>query len=515
MRVIREYCTPTDAPSVWHLLPLSSHLVAILLSLLTCALPAHSAEWTRDASVGLGGYYSDNICRSPSEKEGKAVGTVTPRVSLRGEGSRANLALNAAVEYNTLGNSSLECPQGGAGGQLTNRETFVPRISFFGEAEAVENWLFLEADASAAQNPINPFAAGGGDNINATGNTNITYRWGVGGRIDRRFNEQWSALLRYNYNEQYNSVNQVLGDSKEDRVELNIGMTPGVSRFTVGLVGQYSEISFDETLQQSEFTNRLSRLEVRTGLQLTSSWQFRASVGQEENIFVSATDEIDGSYWDVGVRWAPNARIDVNAGYGERFFGPAPRFDITYRHKRTELVASYLRDVQSPRNIRGAQPDDPFSPDFGLPGEPLPGTGDDTFIGQGPVLNERFSLTYRFTARRTSFGVQASDSLQTRFADGGTGSFKNLTATLTRTLGSSLSADIQVGWLNNDGNLAVGGIGGGGQNRETWTAAAGLRKKLANNANLSLRYRYTDQSSDNNLNAFEENRIELGLNFGL
>jgi opacity protein-like surface antigen len=82
-----------------------------------------------------------------------------------------------------------------------------------------------------------------------------------------------------------------------------------------------------------------------------------------------------------------------------------------------------------------------------------------------------------------------------------------------------VSADLQVGWRNNKGDLGAGGLGGGGaffaQDLEAWTAGVGLRKSLANNATLSLRYRYTDQSSDTNFNNFEENRIELGLRFGL
>jgi opacity protein-like surface antigen len=524
MRAITMFCQPkeeTAAPGRSSPAALPGWLVlspALLLQVL--ALPVHSAEWTRDLGLALGSYYSDNICRAPVGEEGKVVGTVTPRLNLRGEGSRANVVLNAAVEYNTLGESSVNCPQEIAFRQpITNRETWVPRINFLGRTEAIENWLFLEADASAAQNAINPFAAGGDDSVNATGNTNITYRWGVGGRIDRDFNEQWSALLRYNYNEQYNAVNQILGDSQEDRVELNVGMTPGASRFTVALVGQYSEIEFDETLQRPEFTNRLSRLEVRTGLQVTDSWQINVTGGEEDNIFLSASDETDGSFWDVGLRWAPNPRINLGVGYGERFFGEAPRFDLSYRHKRSTLVASYLRDIQFPRNLRGDlgafEPDDPFGPDFGLPGAPLPGAGDPTFIGQGPVLNERFSLRYRFTARRTTFAVQALDSQQTRAADGGTGSFQNLTATFTRNLDRSLSADLQVGWRNNEG-----GLGGGGgilfaQSLEAWTVGAGLRKNLAKDVVLSLRYRYTDQTSENSFNTFQENRVELGLRFGL
>ncbi|EED33962.1 uncharacterized protein, PEP-CTERM system associated [gamma proteobacterium NOR5-3] len=476
-----------------------------------------AAEWTNTAGLAVNSYYSSNICRVPNDEEEKLVGTVTPNVNLRGEGARAFVALDAAVEYNTLGESSLECPQGGAGFGVANRETWVPRINFLSEFEAVENFLFLEADAFAAQNSVNPFVTGGDDNINGVGNTNITSRWGAGARIQRQYSERWAVLARYNYNEQYNSFNQVLGDSQEDRVELDVGMIPEASRFSLGVRGQYSEVTFDETLTQPEFVNRLSRLELRSALQLSRSWQLNAYGGEEDNVFLSSSDEVDGSYWDVGLRWAPNDRVTVNAGYGERFFGDAPRFDISYRHKRTQLTASYIRDLQFPRNIRAADggevASDPLNPDVGLPGDPLAGAGGPTFIGQTPVLNENFTLSYRFNARRTTFSVQANDSQQTRAENGSTGSFQNVTAIVTRQLGVSLSGDVRLGWRNNEGD--INGTGGGlfGQNLEAWTVGLGVQQKLGPETILSLRYLYTDQTSDTDFNTFEENRVDLGLRF--
>tara|TARA_R100000750_G_scaffold54868_1_gene40698 strand:+ start:236 stop:712 length:477 start_codon:yes stop_codon:yes gene_type:complete len=89
------------------------------------ALPTQAAEWETDVGMSVGGYYSDNICLAPNDKEGKAVATARPDISVTGSGARGNVNLQAAVEYNSLGDSDLECETGQAS-QLSNRKSFIP-----------------------------------------------------------------------------------------------------------------------------------------------------------------------------------------------------------------------------------------------------------------------------------------------------------------------------------------------------------------------------------------------------
>lgn len=485
-------------------------LLASAIPLLLVA-PARG-DWDSSAAIALGAYYSDNICQVPRDLESEPVGTVTPSISVRGEGGRSTTSLDAAVEFNSLGESDITCPQGGVGLNPANRETWVPRLNLRSEFEAVENLLFLEADGLASQNPINPFAAGGDDNLNATGNTNITYRWGVGARFERQFNAVWALLARYNYNEQYNSVNRAIGDSQEDRFEFDFGKIPGASRFAYGVRGQYSEITFEENDIQPEFTNRLSRVELRLAFQASREWQFNASAGEEDNVFLSNSDEIDGFYWDAGVQWTPNSRVLLDVGYGERFFGETPRVSLQYRHKRSAISASYVRDLRFPRNIRGPAgqfPDDGFTdPVPGDPGDPLGSAGGPTFIGQSPVLDERFSLSYSLTGRRSTLSIGASQSKQTRAVNNSQGDFFSVNIGFNRDLGRRLSVQAGVDYTENEGDLGAGVAGQFFQDREAWRAYVGVRRGLSNQSSISLRYRYTDQVSTLTNATFEENRLE-------
>lgn len=487
-------------------------LAAVSIVLLTAhaSRPA-AAEWQSNAGVAVGGYFSDNICLARSDEESDYVATVTPDVRLTGESARADVALNARVEFNSVESLDTECPNRAQGAQFLNRRSVIPSGAFRANFEAVENWLTLNADAFAGQNPINPFRAGGEDGINGRGNTNVTYRWGAGATAQRRIRDAAEAFLVYNYNEQYNAVG-VLADSSEHRVNGRLGMVPDARRVTLYASGFYSEVSFDESSRNPAFTNSLSSAQLNAAYQLTRSLQVNAYVGEEWNVFTSANDEVDGQFWDVGLRWAPNDRVSLDVGTGERFFGSAPRFSLLYRHKRSRLEAGYVRSIQFPRNLRAppTDPNDPFGPDFGrLPGDPVSVDGTPTFIGQTPILNERFTLRYLFSARRTDFALRVSDSQQTQASTLAEGEFRNAQFTATRRLSSKLSVSGRVGYRESEG--AGTNVGLFGQNVTAWRFGLSLSRELSDATRLSLALQSVDQTSDFVFNEFAENRITLNI----
>jgi uncharacterized protein (PEP-CTERM system associated) len=471
-----------------------------------------AGEYVRTSDLTLGSYYSTNICRTNTDEQSKVVGTATPRISIRGRGGSSSVALRARAQYNSLGDSDLVC-EGGFGFNQQNREAWVPAGNFFGTFDLVENWVTLEADAFAGQNPFDPFRAGGDDNLSGLDNTNITYRWGVGARVDRQFADRWGLFARYNYNEQYNSRNRAIGDSKADEVQLNVGMLPGSARFVTGLQGQYTEVQFEPTLTSPAGTNRLSRLAIRNALAIDRTFSLDASFGVEDNIFVSTSDEIDGSFWDAGFSWQPNARVSVSAGYGERFFGEAPRFNINYRHKRSTLRAFYLRDIRFPRNIRADSSD--FDPDRFLddPASEVPGgliddDGQQTFTGGSPVLDERFVLRYTLTGNRTQFTLSATDSRQNQVAIDREGTFQTVVSVLSRDVSPKLTASLRLSWRKNETERLSGGANLP-RDLERRRISIGLSRRLSNDASVTVRYSFSDQVSASPRNEFEEHRIAL------
>lgn len=473
-----------------------------------------AAEWERGAGLALGTYYSDNICRSNSDKIDRGAATVTPNVSLHGQGARGTLHLDAAVEYNSLADSDFECPTG-LGGNFENRESVIPSLRYLGNLELVEDWLMLESDAFVGRSRYDPFAVGDRDNLDGRSNINITYHYGAGASMQRRLLNTATLFVRYYHNEQHNAVN-LLGDSTADQGQFDLGTEGSGNRLTVGISGHYSEISYDASRLRPAFDNTLSSAEGRLGLRLSSSWQLTGLAGEEWNEYTSAHEDIDGSFWEAGLRWTPNERLEVHLANGERFFGSAPRMSISYRHKRSELRADYTRSLTLPRDLRAVAPDfdDPLAPGFDqLPGEPPVFSGEPTFIGNAPIINERLNLRYRFTARRTTLGISATDSKQTRLEDLSEANFTDVSLTLSRSLSSKLSANLRLSWSEREGHSSneSNNIGLFGQDSETQRVSLGFSRRLGSSTTMNLGYEYISRESDFTLNQYDENRVRFSL----
>jgi len=386
---------------------------------------------------------------------------------------------------------------------LTNRESFIPSLRYLGDLELIEDWLTLESDASATTNRIDPFAPGGADAFDGRDNVNITYRYGAGATIQRRLFGAADLRLRYHHNEQSNAV-CVLSDSSEDRGEFDLDISPGGSRLSMGISARHSEVSFDGDVNRPAFDNTLSSAEVTLGLQLSASWQINGLAGEEWNEFDSVRPDVDGSFWDVGLRWSPNSRVEVEVGTGERFFGSTPRASVRYRHKRSEVTVDYARTLTFPRNLRAPGG---FIDPRQLPDGPTTVDGEPTFTGDSPIINERLSVQYRFSARRTTVTISAADSRQERTEEFSDATFSNVGLTISRSLSSALSANAGVNWSQREGQGGTVGFFGG--DSETWRGSLGLNRRLGNNTSLNLSLQHTRRESDGAFNQFEENRITL------
>ncbi|RLQ20751.1 TIGR03016 family PEP-CTERM system-associated outer membrane protein [Seongchinamella sediminis] len=478
---------------------------------LALAQGAAAAQWTTSAGVGTSLVYTDNACLSESAEQDEVYATVTPRAGISGEGRRANVALSASITANSLTDSRLEdlgCTPAGAG-----RDDYFPRINGSAYAELIEQWLYIDASLNVSQNSVNPFAPGAGDPQDRTGNTNTTYRYAVSPYVSRQFKDVANLLLRYRWSDQYNSKD-VVGDSARENVRFLLDSVPGTSSLSWGLQADYDNIEYEERGDRPASNSELKSAQVNLGYQLNRHWQVNGYAGEEWNDFVSLNDEIDGSYWDVGVRWTPNSRTVVDVGTGDRFFGSTPRFSAQYYHKRSTLSASYARTLSYDRNIRtldGFFPEDfpifLFDPETGeffqLDGAP-------TTISNSPIVDERFRLAYSYQGRRSNFSVAASQSEQRRLEDGRDSTFRGVVVSLNRNLSSTWTATGTVSW---DEREPLGERSESVNQSETWRLRLSADRPITDWINFVLSYQYTDRQSEQASQQYQENRITATLRF--
>ena len=465
----------------------------VVTSLLGLPFGTQAGQWRISSGLSVSERYSDNEDLSETDKKSEFVTVVSPDINLSGTGG-------GKVNYDIL--ASLRHNESSDGNDSTN-----PSLSGNATAELVDQILFFDASSTINQNRVDPFRASGDDDASRSSSDNVTttYSYTLSPYLRGRINSFADMLLRYSYDEQWNSDSDV-NDSSRQALAFNLTSGRDFAIFDWGLVGNYSKTDVDDSSAGEDSNDELKSADLRLGYRLNRKLRLRGSVGREWNDFASVRSEVDGKRWDFGLVWTPNKRTSVDIGYGERFFGNAPTVDISYRHKKSVLTASYQKTLTDSRSLRSEQGivDEDL---FGNPIDPV--TGEPIFIiaNDGQLVDERISFSWSRQGKRTTLTWSGDHSVQEPQDSRDEVVFMSSRLDLSRQLTSRLSFDAGVDWENQENEL--------NEEFETWRYNVGFSSSLGSKSNISLRYTYTDRSSDLPDDGYEENRLVLNyrINF--
>jgi uncharacterized protein (PEP-CTERM system associated) len=496
-------------------------LPAIAVVLACVGVGAKGAEWESEAAVAAGIDVTDNVCLSSVDEESDVIATVTPSGQISGVGRRSSLDLWVSVAFNSLDEDSLDC-QGASGGVGADVVSPAPRLRFNSNSELIDQWLFFDAGAFADQNRVDAFRAGGGSNLNGSGNINTTYAYSLNPYVNHRFDQEIEFYLGYIFDEQKNSEDEVR-DSTGNRVNLRVNRLASAGRFTPGVTYNYYNVNYDANESFSEDENQLEDAKLTATYQFGRVWQLNGYLGKDWNDFTDTFDEADEIFWDLGFVWTPMERLTVGAGYGERFFGSTPRFNIDYRHRRSSLMLDYLRDLTYDRDFRSQDASFQSADDVAANARPDGSNGGD-FAGipttntTAPILSETLQLAYSFTARRSSIRLLASVSEQTRAEDLGNSTFTNAGIQFNRTISRYTSVGAGLDWYEReegDRSLGLDPLPGASRDSETWQFSVNMNHQLSQKFSTEVRYMYRDRTADNAIEDYTENRLSLNLQYQL
>jgi len=248
------------------------------------------------------------------------------------------------------------------------------------------------------------------------------------------------------------------------------------------------------------------------GYRINRQWQLTGSVGHEWQDYDAYTSQRDDDTWDAGVVWTPSARTSLNLGYGDRYFGNAPRVNFTHRSKRTTFTATYDRTLTTSRDIRAQQRDVGVQNPFGLPydpvtGRPLPASNNQTFLNSGSIIDERFETSLSVQGNRTTVTLSGSHSNQTREDNSEDGTFDDLYLNLSRSLSRTLSIYGGTTWEQDEDD--------NGATADTMRYYLGLSKEVGPRTSLGFNYSYSDRNSQTPDDSYKENRVYLNVTYNL
>ena len=119
-------------------------------------------------------------------KDSDWVTSVTPGISVRGEGARMSLSFNYAFNANYH-----------TGGDRTTSVNH--RLQTTANTELADKWLFLDARATYTQTLIEESQRSGGDTLNNSGNTENTFTWELQPHTRHRFGGYADMTTRVKY----------------------------------------------------------------------------------------------------------------------------------------------------------------------------------------------------------------------------------------------------------------------------------------------------------------------------
>jgi uncharacterized protein (PEP-CTERM system associated) len=297
--------------------------VAALLGMASAACAA--GDWRTSLSLTGSATLTDNVDLAPKgQEETDLYLTVTPSIGARREGAR----LKANVVYAP----SLTVYASSAAPDLFN--------SLYADAslEAVQDFFFVDANASIYQTFLSPFGSFPSDVGLKTDNRTETYTLSVSPYIKGRIGAEGAYEVRNRTT--YTADDASLTNASRYVSWSGRASAPLARRWSWTLEGSRDTTYYtDQRDLESNIARLLLTYRVSPDLALT------ARAGYEHNNY-GLTDTNDAIY-GVGLTWTPTPRTLVNGYVEDRYFGTSYNLSASHRRRLSAFTLYGSRDVST------------------------------------------------------------------------------------------------------------------------------------------------------------------------
>ncbi len=247
----------------------------------------------------------------------------------------------------------------------------------------------------------------------------------IGGALNNNSTQSYLYLIRPHFRQRLKSYGVLSGDVtyRETRFPDNDLSNTRISsthlRFDetrwVNRVDGYLDYSYRNIKRTDREDVYSSVATLGLIFHLDRFWGLTGTLGYEKgNYEVGDGKQPEGWRWNVGAIWTPSSRVRVNLAAGERFFGRDYSLDVSYRHRRSILTATYRTSFQTAGGLIGQQDNFPRLDAFGNPVSNPLGQNDNTLFGTNASLNtnevyreDDFELHWALTGKRHRLDARA------------------------------------------------------------------------------------------------------------
>lgn len=285
-------------------------------------------NWTDNARVGRAG-------RGGADGE-DWITEVTPAVSIAAgrQGGRLKGSLNASLRNPVHMRN-------------TGNNTVFVALSGRAELEAIEDRLFLDADASISRSNQSLYSGRVvGDPLDVAAENE--YRvWSFGPRLEFRVGNSARGTLSY-LSRWLDSSGHALGSQRTGTASAQIADPAATRLFGWGLDYRASDTGYaaagSDTLRREDRSQQNARATLY--IRLSPELRLRAIAGHEANDYAGGARQ-SSSIQGGGFDWSPGERTAIAGTIENRIFGRGYDLSISHRMSRTMWNLGWARDIQS------------------------------------------------------------------------------------------------------------------------------------------------------------------------
>jgi uncharacterized protein (PEP-CTERM system associated) len=490
--------------------------IAVALSLsfsLFLAPSASAGVWTITPRLGVRETYTDNLFLDSSGK-GDFVTEVNPGILIRGETERLIFDLDYTLQNLIYADND-------------DHHTINHNLLTSGNAELVEQLLFVNAYASVNQQNINNTAPGAflssglQDNINITSENDrrTVTAYGVSPYLMHHFGNKANVDLRFTYGDLDSESSGDAGGFKSQAMRYLASLTSGThfTNFPWALTYDRQEIDYNAGTQ-TKLEHFLGELDYAYNRQFA----LVGAAGYENHVF-EAVDPINPSQilrrdpsnviWDVGFKWTPSARTSLKATYGQRFYGSRYFVDFAHRSRHITWLLNYqeepfttsMQQLYQSQLMRGGYSGriavDPIT------GDPILSTGGISPLSDDVFVRKLLSSGLIYEGRRNVLKLRGFWERR---------NFQNIIDNDQRLLGVDTQLTHRVG-PRTDLNLGLGwsNINFTTPDREDDYVYVdlGIEHRLGRNVTGNVGYRRIERFSSDEQIEYDENRVMASILF--
>ena len=282
--------------------------------------------WNIKPRISLTETLTDNVAIDgrTGNKEADLITQISPGVHIEGKSARLRAYLDYTLNAQIYSKSD------------TSRTR--NSLNSFATLEALENWLYLDANARIAQQSISAFGTQSPGITSINTNATETATVGFSPYIRGQFGGLVDYGLRYNRSSTRSDASAV---SDIDLAELS-GYLKGNTFFrelqwSADASNQTVDYSGGRKTEASRATGRLTYL-------LTPQFRIIGAGGWEENNYASI-DKQRHSTHGYGLDWNPTERTQFSAFKERRFFGDGHNVSFSHRFPNSSIRFTDTRDV--------------------------------------------------------------------------------------------------------------------------------------------------------------------------